>query len=72
MFVTIRKYIFLCIHDEGFEDCSNIECFFIQFGIEGSESNCHPKEIDVSLIGSGANLKGNGPSVTKRKINCLV
>ena len=49
--------MFLCIHDEGFEDCSNIEYFFIQFGIEGSESNCHPKEIDVSLISSGPNLK---------------
>ena len=57
MLVTIRKYIFLCIHDQGFEDCSNIHYFFIQFGIEGSERNYHPKEIDVSLISSGANLK---------------
>ena len=67
MFVTIRKYIFLCIHDEGFEDCSNIECFFIEFGIEGSESSCHPKEIDVSLISFHGNLKWKEPNVTKKK-----
>ena len=42
---------------EDFEDFSNIQHFFIQFGIEGSQSNCHPKEIDVSFISSGANLK---------------
>ena len=49
--------MFLCMHDQGFEDCSNIQYFFIQFVIEGSESNCHRKETDVSLICSGANLK---------------
>ena len=42
---------------EDFEDFSNIQHFFVQFGIEGSQSNCHPKEIDASLISSGANLK---------------
>ena len=55
-----------------FEDCSNIEYFFIQFGIEGSESNCRHKVIDVFSIGSADNLKWKGPNVTKRKINCLV
>ena len=50
MLVTIRKYIFSCLHDQGFEDCSNIQHFFIQIGTEESESNCHPKEIDVFLI----------------------
>ena len=57
MLVTIRKYVFLFIDDQGFEDCSNIQHFFMQFGIEGSVSNCHFNEIDVSLICSGANLK---------------
>ena len=57
MIVTIRKYILLWILDHGFENCSNIQYFFILFGIEGSESNCHHKQIDVSLISSGANLK---------------
>ena len=57
MLVTIRKDIFLCMHDQGFEDCSNIQHFFIQFGIEGSVSNGHFKEMDVSVICSGANMK---------------
>ena len=71
MLVTIRKYMFLYIHHQGFEDCSGNQHFVIQFGIERSESNCHRKEIDVSLICSGANLKWNEPNVTKRKTNCL-
>ena len=57
MLVTIRKYIFLYIDDQGFEDCSSIQHFFIQFWVEGSLSNCHPNEIDVSLVCSGGNLK---------------
>ena len=40
--------------------------------IEGSVSNCHLKETDVSLICSGAYLEWKGPDVTETKINCLV
>ena len=57
MILTIRKYILLWIHDQGFENCSNMQYFFMQFVTDGSESNCHRKQIDVSLISSGANLK---------------
>ena len=57
MIITIRKYILLWIPDQGFGNFSNMQYFFIQFVIEGSESNCHRKQIDVSLISSGANLK---------------
>ena len=42
---------------KDFEDCSNIQHFFIQFRIEKSESNYHHKEIDVSSISSGPNVK---------------
>ena len=49
--------MFLWMHDQGFEYFSNIQYFFIEFVIEGTESNCHPKQIDVTLICSGANLK---------------
>ena len=52
------KAMFLFFTDtEDFQDCGNIQHSFIQFGIEEGESNCHRKEIDVSLICSGANLK---------------
>ena len=53
----MRKDMFLCMHDQGFEDFSNIQYFFIRFVIEGTESNCHPQQIDVALIRSRANLK---------------
>ena len=49
-----------------------MQYFFIQFVIEGSESNCHPKEIDVSLVSSGANLKLKGADVAKKKKIFLV
>ena len=71
MLVTISKYIFLYIDDQGFEDCSSIGHFFIQFWVEGSLSNCHPNEIDVSLVCSGGNLKWKRSNVTKRKIVLL-
>ena len=52
---NLKAMLFLQIQ-KGFEDC-NIQNVFIPFGIEESESNCHPKEKDVSLLCSGANLK---------------
>ena len=50
------KAMLLLQIQKDFEDCY-IQSFFIPFEIEGSESNCHPKEIDVLLLCSGANLK---------------
>ena len=40
--------------------------------LEGSVSNCHLKEINVSWICSGANMKWEERDITKGKINCLV
>ena len=51
------KAIFFFTDTEDFQDCSNIQHSFTQYGIEEGESNCHPKEIDVPLICSAANLK---------------
>ena len=67
----LKTMLFFTDRDD-FEDFSNNQHFFIQFEIDGSLSNCHPKEIDDSFISSRANLKWKGPNVTKRKINCLV
>ena len=52
---NLKAMLFLQIQ-KGFEDC-NIQDIFIPFEFEESESNCHPKEIDVSLPCPDANLK---------------
>ena len=65
---NLKTMLFLLIQ-KGFEDC-NIQNFFVPFLIEGSESNCHLKEIDVSLLCSGANLKRKGHQ-KKNKLSCL-